>query len=81
MTPGPAVQTMGRTKKTEGVERLDTAVKLDAEVIRKAKIVAAFRGMYLNDYLSQALGSFVDRELDEEYAKEAAKRPKGGKSR
>lgn len=45
--------------------RHDMAVKVDAEIVRKAKIVAAFKDVSLAEYLSEALRPIVDRELRE----------------
>jgi hypothetical protein len=47
-------------------KRNDVAVKLDAEVARKAKIVAAARGIPIAAYISGILGPVVDRDLAEE---------------
>ncbi len=55
-------------------KRDDIPVKMDSEVVRKAKIVAAFRGQSLAEFLSETLGQIVDSLIDEAYAKE-----KGGK--
>jgi hypothetical protein len=57
---------------------------MDAEVVRKAKIVAAYRGESLAEFLSATLGAIVDQLLAEEHAKMTGqdhpkpKRPKGG---
>jgi hypothetical protein len=68
----PAAGTMAR--------RQDTAVKVDAEVIRKAKIVAAYKDVSLAEYLSEALRPIVDRDLVD-YSRRSlegeAKAPKG----
>jgi hypothetical protein len=65
--------------------RDDVPVKMDAEVVRKAKIVAAFRSESLAEFLSKELGTIVDRLMKEEYDKEvsgkhAKKKPKEGKT-
>ena len=63
-------------------KRVDVSVKMDAEVIRKAKIVAAYREMALAEFLSGELGAIIDRLLAEEHAKEIggkAEKPKRGK--
>lgn len=52
----------------------DVPVKMDSEVVRKAKIVAAFRGQSLAEFLSDTMGKIVDDLIDEAYARE-----KGGK--
>lgn len=58
--------------------RKDMAVKIDAEVTRKAKIVAAYKDVSLAEYLSESLRDIVDRDLTE-YAKRALDpHPKGG---
>lgn len=59
--------------------RIDVPVKMDAEVVRKAKIVAAYRGQSLAEFLSDELGSIVDRLLEEEHAKEVKAKPAKGK--
>ena len=63
-------------------KRDDTPVKMDSEVVRKAKIVAAFRGQSLAEFLSETLGEIVDSLIDEAYAKEKGeKSPKTPKSK
>lgn len=63
--------------------RADVAVKMDAEVIRKAKIVAAFRGQSLAEFLSVTLGKIIDDLMDQAIANEKAvkapSRSKGAK--
>jgi ribosomal protein L12E/L44/L45/RPP1/RPP2 len=44
-------------------KRNDTAVKIDAEVIRVAKIVAAFEGKSLAEFLSESLKPIVDAKF------------------
>lgn len=67
--------------------RNDVPVKMDAEIVRKAKIVAAYRGQSLAEFLSVEMGPIVERLLMEEHAKEtkgirpARKRSKGGEGR
>jgi hypothetical protein len=73
------------------VRRKDVAVKIDAEVVRQAKIVAAYKDVSLAEYMSEAIRPIVERDLREHSRKalegdtEAAppppapKRPKGGK--
>ena len=46
--------TMTETK--DGPSESDTAVKIDSEVVRQAKIVAAYRDQSLAEYLSSTLG-------------------------
>ena len=43
-------------------KRRDTAVKLDADIAFKAKIVASFEGVSLAEYLSALLKPIIDRE-------------------
>ena len=61
----------------EMVRRNDTAAKIDAEVVADAKIVAAFRGVSLAEYLSEILRPAVTRDLEAEMAKR--QRPRGEK--
>lgn len=58
-------------------KRNDTAVKIDTEVVRRAKIVAAYRSQSLAEYLTARLAPFVEADLLEEQAKEnqVAKKP------
>jgi hypothetical protein len=62
--------------------RNDVAVKVDAEVIRVAKIAAAYKGLSLAEYLSQTLRPIVSRDVENEHAKVAAakkgKKPERG---
>lgn len=51
-------------------KRADVPVKMDSEVVRKAKIVAAYRGQSLAEFLSNTLGEIVDGLLAAEHAKE-----------
>jgi hypothetical protein len=51
------------------LSRNDVAVEMDAEVARKAEIVAAFRDQTLAEFLSVTLGSIIDLMLDEAYDK------------
>lgn len=44
--------------------RNDVSVKLDAEVARKARIVAEFEGKPFAAYLSELLEPILDRELE-----------------
>jgi len=50
-------------------KRNDVPVKMDAEVVRKAKVVAAYRGQSLAEFLSAEIASIVDRLLEAEHAK------------
>lgn len=58
--------------------RGDSPVRIDREVIRTAKIVAAFEGKSLTDYLSDILRPTVENDYRRHIA-EAAKRE--GKSK
>lgn len=64
----------------DGADEVEVlAVKLDAEVARDAKIVAAFKGLSLTQYLSDAMRPLVARDLDDEYTRRTkGKPPKGG---
>lgn len=60
---------MSAVMEREMVRRNDTAAKIDAGVIKDAKIVAAFRGQSLAEYLSEILRPAVTRDLENEMAK------------
>lgn len=60
---------------TEMARRSDTAVKIDAEVVRQAKVVAAFRGISLAEYLSETLRPTVARDYLAESRKAAGDVP------
>lgn len=47
--------------------RNDVPVKMDAEVVRKAKVVAAYRGQTLAEFLSQTLAGIVDDLIEQEH--------------
>lgn len=49
----------------EMVKRNDLSVKIDAEIVRKVKIVAAYRDLSIAEYLSETLRPIVERELRE----------------
>ena len=44
-------------------KRDDTAAKIDAKIVRDAKIVAAYRDITLAEYLSELLRPLVARDL------------------
>lgn len=48
----------------ETPKRNDVPAKVDAEVIRIAKTVAAFRGLTLAEYLSERLRPLVNEDFD-----------------
>jgi hypothetical protein len=65
------------------VKRNDVAVKLDADVARLARIVAAERGQPIAAYISDILRPIVERDAAEVGAKlvkkpEPTGKPKGG---
>lgn len=53
-----ATATMPRKK------RNDTATKIDAEIIRKAKTIAAYKEISVAEYLSNFLKPIIDREFE-----------------
>ncbi len=67
------------------VRRNDTAVKIGAEVVAEAKIVAACREMSLAEYLTEILRPVVSRDLRAELSRRLEggpspkpRKPKGG---
>lgn len=65
-------------------KRNDVAVKIDAEVIAEAKMVAASRETTLADYLSELIRPLVRRDLQAETDKRLSgpsDRPDGGKAK
>jgi hypothetical protein len=48
-----------------GVARPDVTVKMDGQTVRKAKMVAASRGIPLAQYLTEIVAPIVDRDLAE----------------
>ena len=60
--------TLGRTMAKNKAK--DTAVKINAEVARIARIVASYEGKSLSKYLSDVLGPIVERD-HKKYAKRA----------
>lgn len=56
-TDNRSLQTMPAKK------RNDVSTKVDKEVVRLAKIVAAYRGVDLNEYLSDRLRPLVESDL------------------
>jgi hypothetical protein len=57
------------------VRRNDVAVKIDANVIREAKMVAASRDLTLAEYLSDLLRPLVHKDLEAETGKRLAPPP------
>jgi hypothetical protein len=58
-----------RTKDMARIKRNDVAVKLDADVARLARIVAADRGVPIAGYISEVLRPIVERDAKEVGAK------------
>lgn len=50
-------------------KRNDVSVKIDADVVAEAKMVAASRDVSLAQYLSELLRPLVHRDLEREYAR------------
>lgn len=71
MAAGPAEEPM--------VKRNDVSVKLDAEVVAEAKMVAASRDMSLAEYLSELLRPLVRKDLEHETARRLQPPPPKGK--
>lgn len=46
------------------VKRNDVAVKIDAATVRKAKLIASYRGTTLAEYLSSRLRGPVDKDYE-----------------
>ncbi len=63
-------------KKRAEMARNDISVKLDAQIARKAKLVATNRGINLAAYLSEVLRPIVERDLKDEMAKMLVESPK-----
>jgi hypothetical protein len=61
-------------------KRNDVTVKVDADVIAEAKMVAASRDQTLAEYLSETLRPIVRKDLEGEYARrsQGPKPAKGG---
>ncbi len=53
-------------------KRNDTSVKIDAEIIRKARTISAFRDISMAEYLSTILRPIIDKEF-EQFKKSLAK--------
>lgn len=45
------------------IKRNDITCKIDAEIVRKARTIAAYRGIPLAQYLSEKLRKDVDHEF------------------
>jgi hypothetical protein len=57
------------------VAQTDVAVRVNAEVAREARIVAAYKGVPLARYISETLRPIVRHDLEEESAQ--VRKPKG----
>jgi hypothetical protein len=51
-------------------KRNDVPVKIDAEVVRVAKIAAAYKDMSLAEYISERLRPLVALDVEQEHAKQ-----------
>ena len=56
-------------------KRTDVSVKMDAEVIAEAKMVAASRNVTLAEYLTELVRDLVHRDLEEEMARRLPTQP------
>jgi hypothetical protein len=57
-------------------KRNDVPVKIDAEVVRVAKIAAAYKDMSLAEYISERLRPLVAEDVDREHEKRPHQVPK-----
>jgi hypothetical protein len=64
-----ATRTRTSTEDMARIKRNDVAVKLDADVARLARIVAAERGQPIAAYISEILRPIVERDAKEVGAK------------
>jgi hypothetical protein len=76
---------MGETMTTEldqrpMTRRNDAPVKIDVQVLADARIAAAYKGLSLAEYLSEALRPIVLRDMEEGHAQRVRQpKPKSGK--
>jgi hypothetical protein len=62
------------------VRRNDVTVKIDAELVRLAKIVSAYKNKSLAEYISDRLWPLVNQDLEEEQARtKPVKKARGSK--
>lgn len=61
-------------------KRSDVTVKIDGELARMAKIVAAYKDVTLAEYLTETLKPIVSRELREYSRRSLGSDPHEGKS-
>lgn len=66
MTP---VEVLDMGKKKSESRRFNTLVRMDDELVEKAKKVAALKGISLAEFFSDALRPIVDREMAREVKK------------
>ena len=62
-------------------KRNDVSVKMDAEVIAEAKMVAASRNVTLAEYLTELVRDLVHQDLENEMTRRvprSKRKPKGG---
>jgi hypothetical protein len=52
-------------------KRNDVTVKMDADVVKDAKVVAALKGLSLAEYLTEVVRPVVAEEFEKELAKRA----------
>lgn len=64
-------------RRSDEPKRKDVPVKMDSDVVRLAKIVAAYKDKSLAAYLSDLVRPIVERELEQE--QEKTRKPKGTK--
>jgi hypothetical protein len=57
-------------------KRNDVPVKIDADVVRVAKIAAAYKDMSLAEYISERLRPLVAEDVDREHSKRPHEFPK-----
>jgi hypothetical protein len=56
-------------------KRNDVPVKMDAEVVRIAKIAAAYREQSLAEYLSERMRDIAAHDVEQEHAKQPHRKP------
>lgn len=79
MSLAPVVDQMARKKSpvrksADRPKRNDVATKIDIEVSRKVKIVAAYRNVSAAEYLSDLVAPLVARDLEAEQTKDARRK-------
>lgn len=56
------------------VKRNDESAKIDAAVLRDARLVAGYRGITIAEYLSEVLAPIVEKDLIKEQEKDMERR-------